>query len=168
MGRVRLAADGDRAVAGAGQSAGAVHDLLQPWARSANFAHQTMWMGDCLDVMRGMDSDCVNLIYLDLPFNGNADYAAPREHFQMRHLPVDHITSVSKGGTDHISNLQLLCGTVQLAQGRQVASGAARPADRQRLDQAAEGRMETTSSEELWLSSRLRQVISLPRSTGGL
>lgn len=32
------------------------------------------------------------------------------EHFQSRHLEVDHIIAESVGGTDHISNLQLLCG----------------------------------------------------------
>ena len=32
------------------------------------------------------------------------------EHFQMRHLEVDHIIAETSGGTDHIDNLQLLCG----------------------------------------------------------
>ena len=32
------------------------------------------------------------------------------EHFQMRNLEVDHIIAETSGGTDHIENLQLLCG----------------------------------------------------------
>ena len=32
------------------------------------------------------------------------------EHFQMRHLEIDHIIAETSGGTDHIDNLQLLCG----------------------------------------------------------
>ena len=31
-------------------------------------------------------------------------------HFEARHLEVDHIIARRNGGTDHISNLQLLCG----------------------------------------------------------
>ena len=42
-----------------------------------NWAHQTVWTGDCLDILRGMNSGCVDLIYLDPPFNSNANYAAP-------------------------------------------------------------------------------------------
>ena len=33
-----------------------------------------------------------------------------RVHFKMRNLEVDHIIADKKGGTDHIDNLQLLCG----------------------------------------------------------
>ena len=36
-----------------------------------------MWTGDNLDIMRGMNSEAVDLIYLDPPFNSNRDYAAP-------------------------------------------------------------------------------------------
>ncbi len=42
-----------------------------------NFATRTIWIGDNLDVMRGMNSESVDLIYLDPPFNSNRDYAAP-------------------------------------------------------------------------------------------
>ena len=31
-------------------------------------------------------------------------------HFQKQHLEIDHIIAESVGGTDHIENLQLLCG----------------------------------------------------------
>lgn len=42
-----------------------------------NWANRTIWTGDNLDVMRGMNSESVDLIYLDPPFNSNRDYAAP-------------------------------------------------------------------------------------------
>lgn len=32
------------------------------------------------------------------------------EHFQPRHLEIDHIIARAKGGTNHLENLQLLCG----------------------------------------------------------
>ena len=42
-----------------------------------NWANETMWTGDNLPIMRGMNSDSVDLIYLDPPFNSKANYAAP-------------------------------------------------------------------------------------------
>ncbi len=44
---------------------------------TANFSNRTLWTGDNLDVMRGMNGASVDLIYLDPPFNSNANYAAP-------------------------------------------------------------------------------------------
>ena len=46
-------------------------------ASRPNFANETVWTGDCLHVLRGMNSACVDLIYLDPPFNSNRTYEAP-------------------------------------------------------------------------------------------
>ena len=42
-----------------------------------NWKNHTIWTGDNLPIMRGLNSECVDLIYLDPPFNSNQDYAAP-------------------------------------------------------------------------------------------
>ena len=42
-----------------------------------NFVDKTIWTGDNLDILRGMNSDTVDLIYLDPPFNSNKNYEAP-------------------------------------------------------------------------------------------
>ena len=42
-----------------------------------NWKDKTIFIGDNLHVMRGMNSDSVDLIYLDPPFNSNQDFAAP-------------------------------------------------------------------------------------------
>ena len=42
-----------------------------------NFVDKTIWTGDNLDIMRGMNSESVDLIYLDPPLNSNRNYAAP-------------------------------------------------------------------------------------------
>ncbi len=44
---------------------------------TANFASGTIWTGDNLAVLRGMNDACVDLIYLDPPFNSNRTYEAP-------------------------------------------------------------------------------------------
>lgn len=42
-----------------------------------NLKNRTIFTRDNLEVMRGMKDDCIDLIYLDPPFNSNANYAAP-------------------------------------------------------------------------------------------
>ena len=42
-----------------------------------NWKNRTMWTGDNLDIMRGMNSESVDLIYLDPPFNSNQNFSAP-------------------------------------------------------------------------------------------
>ena len=42
-----------------------------------NWANRTIWTGDNLPIMRGMNSASVDLIYLDPPFNSNKTYSAP-------------------------------------------------------------------------------------------
>ena len=46
-------------------------------AGKPNWTNRTLWTGDNLDIMRGMNSDSVDLIYLDPPFNSNKTYSAP-------------------------------------------------------------------------------------------
>ncbi len=42
-----------------------------------NWQNRTLWTGDNLDIMRGMNSESIDLIYLDPPFNSNRQFAAP-------------------------------------------------------------------------------------------
>ena len=42
-----------------------------------NFSDRTIWTGDNLDILRGLNSASVDLIYLDLAFNSDQNYAAP-------------------------------------------------------------------------------------------
>ena len=42
-----------------------------------NFTSRTIWTGDNLDILRGLNSATMDLIYLDPPFNSNRNYAAP-------------------------------------------------------------------------------------------
>ena len=39
-----------------------------------NFADRTIWTGDNLDILGGLNSASVDLIYLDPPFNTSRDY----------------------------------------------------------------------------------------------
>jgi len=45
--------------------------------KSQNFQNRTLWIGDNLDVLRGIDDEVTDLIYLDPPFNSKRIYHAP-------------------------------------------------------------------------------------------
>ena len=42
-----------------------------------NFADRTIWTGDILDILRGLNSTSVDLIHLDPPFNPSSNCFAP-------------------------------------------------------------------------------------------
>ena len=42
-----------------------------------NWSNRTIWTGDNLAIMRCMNAESVDMIYLDPPFNSNRDYSAP-------------------------------------------------------------------------------------------
>ena len=44
---------------------------------ACNVPSRTIFTGDNLDILRGINSECVDLIYLDPPFNSNRSYASP-------------------------------------------------------------------------------------------
>ncbi len=95
-----------------------------------NFANRTLYHGDNLPFLRGMNSETVHLIATDPPFNKNKDFAAApsalaallierngmvcagcdREFDDPLYLELDHNTPRSDGGVNHISNRLLLCG----------------------------------------------------------
>ncbi len=43
--------------------------------------------------------------------------------FPFRNFTIDHVVPQSRGGTDHLDNVQLLCGACNIPQGRQVPAG---------------------------------------------
>lgn len=48
-----------------------------------NWANGAMWTGDNLDIMPGMNSESVDLLYLDPPFNANRKRRAHRDAGQL-------------------------------------------------------------------------------------
>ena len=46
-------------------------------AGAPNCANRTMWTRDNLDVLHGLNSESIELVYADPPFNSNRNYEAP-------------------------------------------------------------------------------------------
>ena len=43
----------------------------------SNISNRTLFIADNLEIMRGINDECIDLIYLDPPFNSNRNYKAP-------------------------------------------------------------------------------------------
>ena len=75
-----------------------------------NFTDKTIWTGDNLDILRGMNSETVDLIYLDPPFNSNKNYEAPvgskaaGAAFKDAWTLSAHISHINPAGLAVISN----------------------------------------------------------------
>ena len=64
-----------------------------------NVENRTLFIADNLDIMRGIDSQTVDLIYLDPPFNTNKEHKAPMDHLQrVRNLRTSGQMRMSKTG----------------------------------------------------------------------
>ena len=46
-------------------------------AVAPNFVNRTLWTRDNLDVLRGLNSASIDLVYADPPFNSNKNYKTP-------------------------------------------------------------------------------------------
>ena len=70
-----------------------------------SFPLPAMFCRDNLEVLRGLNSASVDLIYLDPPFNKGKEFHAPVGS----KASVASFSDIWAGGTDHPDNLQLLC-----------------------------------------------------------
>ncbi|MCY4108307.1 MAG: DNA methyltransferase [Chloroflexi bacterium] len=73
---------------------------------------------------RPLRTDLGSILRYNAPANRKALYGEQSgncggcgHHFEARHLEVDHIIPRSKGGTDHLANLQLLCSSCNRLKG---------------------------------------------------
>ena len=81
----------------------------------SSIANRTIFIRDNLEVMRGINSASVDLVYLDPPFNSKRMFEVPigskaTEASFKGAWTLDDVISCSKGGADVNGNLQLLCG----------------------------------------------------------
>ncbi len=71
-----------------------------------NVPNRTIFTGDNLDILRGINSECVDLIYLDPPFNSNRTYAAPLDS-EARGAEFDDVWRLSDMKEEWIDEIEL-------------------------------------------------------------
>ena len=73
--------------------------------RVCNVPGRTIFTGDNLDILRGINSECVDLIYLDPPFNSNRTYAAPLDS-EARGAEFDDVWTLSDMKAEWIDEIE--------------------------------------------------------------
>ena len=71
----------------------------------SNVTNRTIFTGDNLDILRGINSECVDLIYLDPPFNSNRSYAAPLDS-EARGAEFDDVWTLSDMKEEWIDEIE--------------------------------------------------------------
>ena len=71
-----------------------------------NVPNRTIFTGDNLDILRGINSECVDLIYLDPPFNSNRTYAAPLDS-EARGAEFDDVWRLSDMKEEWIDEIEI-------------------------------------------------------------
>ena len=94
---------------------------------ACNVPSRTIFTGDNLDILRGINSACIDLIYLDPPFNSNRTYAAPLDS-AARGAEFDDVWTLSDMKQEWVEEIELrrpalfhLINSAKLAHGESMA-----------------------------------------------
>ena len=71
-----------------------------------NVPSRTIFTGDNLDILRGINSECVDLIYLDPPFNSDQVYASPLDS-EARGAEFDDVWTLDDMKQEWIDEIEL-------------------------------------------------------------
>ena len=92
-------------------------------ANVCNVPSRTIFIGDNLDILRGINSECVDLIYLDPPFNSDRTYAAPLDS-EARGAEFDDVWTLDDMKEEWIDEIEIrLPALFHLINGAKLASG---------------------------------------------
>lgn len=90
---------------------------------ACNVPSRTIFTGDNLDILRGINSECVDLIYLDPPFNSNRTYAAPLDS-EARGAEFDDVWTLDDMKEEWIDEIEYrLPGLFHLINGARLSHG---------------------------------------------
>ena len=71
-----------------------------------NVPSRTIFIGDNLDILRGINSECVDLIYLDPPFKSDQTYAAPLDS-EARGAEFDDVWTLDDMKAEWIDEIEI-------------------------------------------------------------